>query len=93
MLCFKTTVAFILSIFRSQHPTAPQHMNQNPPTSIAALGDAAAALQLGYPNPHPPNPYLNTGSNMQASHQDYLNRLHASALASAADQHALEGTN
>jgi hypothetical protein len=60
-----------------------------PPTSIAALGDAAAALQLGLPGPNIPNsmhPYFNS----HANHQDYLNRLHVSA-ALAADSHALEG--
>ena len=67
-----------------------------PSASISALGDAAAALQLGLPPPgHPAHanapamhPYFN---NHPATHQDYLNRLHASA-ALAADQHALEAS-
>ena len=68
-----------------QPPNVQQQINQGPPTSIAALGDAAAAMRLGYPNHQ--NPYINAPP---ATHQDYLNRLHASALANAADQ-ALEG--
>ena len=55
-----------------------------PPTSIAALGDAAAALQLGLPgHPHATPNSMHSYFNGHASHQDYLNRLHASAVGSA----------
>ena len=55
----------------------------NPPTSIAALGDAAAALQLGLPLPHAPPTSMHSYFN-GPSHQDYLNRLHASTLEATA---------
>ena len=55
-----------------------------PPTSIAALGDAAAALQLGLPgHPHATPNSMHSYFNGHASHQDYLNRLHASAALAA----------
>lgn len=65
---------------------------QTPASSIAALGDAAAALQLTFSAAgHAPH---TTPTSMHSyfsghTHQDYLNRLHASA-ALAADQHALD---
>ena len=71
--------------------TATASNSAMPPTSIAALGDAAAALQLGLPgHPHAAansmHPYFN-GPHAAASqhHQDYLNRLHASAALAASD--------
>ena len=58
-----------------------------PPTSIAALGDAAAALQLGLPgHPHATPNSMHSYFNGHAAshhHQDYLNRLHASAALAA----------
>ena len=57
-----------------------------PATSIAALGDAAAALQLGLPgHPHATPTSMHSYFNGHSSHQEYLNRLHASAALASAD--------
>lgn len=66
--------------------------NPSVPTSIASLGDAAAALQLGLPSHAHPTGTPTSMHSYFNNHQDYLNRLHASA-ALAADQQARAGLN
>ena len=86
-------VDFLIFPFRIPPQSNSSGSSTLPQTSIAALGDAAAALQLGLPGhahhhatPNSMHSYFN--SHAATTHQDYLNCLHASA-ALAVDQHNL----
>ena len=83
-------MGFLILLFRIPPQSNSSGTSALPPTSIAALGDAAAALQLGLPGhahhhatPNSMHSYFN--SHAATTHQDYLNCLHASA-ALAVDQ-------
>ena len=89
-------VDFLIFPFRIPPQSNSSGSSTLPQTSIAALGDAAAALQLGLPGhahhhatPNSMHSYFN--SHAATTHQDYLNCLHASA-ALAVDQHNLEAS-